>query len=46
MSFLILAPAIRTHAWEKELRTMAPELDLRVWPETGDPDEVRFVLTG
>ncbi|MGD8369061.1 MAG: glyoxylate/hydroxypyruvate reductase A [Desulfobacterales bacterium] len=44
MSFLILAPTVRTHAWEKQLRRLAPDLDLRVWPETGDPDEVLFVL--
>ena len=44
MAFLILAPTIRTDAWEKQLRALAPGMDLRVWPDTGDPDEVRFVL--
>jgi glyoxylate/hydroxypyruvate reductase A len=44
MSLLILAPALRTHAWEKEIRKTAPDVDLRVWPDTGDPDEVNFAL--
>ncbi len=44
MSFLILAPTIRTQAWEKHLRALAPDLDLRVWPDIGDPDEVTFAL--
>ncbi|NCO18963.1 MAG: glyoxylate/hydroxypyruvate reductase A, partial [Gammaproteobacteria bacterium] len=26
------------------LRQLAPELDLRTWPECGRPDEIRFAL--
>jgi len=44
MAFLILAPSSRTSAWEKEIRKAEPDLDLRVWPDTGDPDEVTFAL--
>ncbi len=44
MAFLILAPSSRTSAWEKEIRKAEPDLDLRVWPDTGDPDEVSFAL--
>jgi glyoxylate/hydroxypyruvate reductase A len=44
MSFLILAPTIRTAAWEKQIRKLAPDADLRVWPDTGDPDRVTFAL--
>lgn len=44
MALLLLAPTIRTHAWEKQLRASGPDIDLRVWPETGDPDEVVFAL--
>lgn len=40
MAFLILAPSSRTSAWEKEIRNAEPDLDLRIWPDTGDPDEV------
>ena len=44
MAFLILAPSSRTSAWEKEIRKAQPDLDLRVWPDTGDPDDVTFAL--
>ena len=44
MSFLIVAPTIRTRAWEKQIRKTAPDADLRVWPDTGDPDRVTFAL--
>ncbi len=44
MAFLILAPSSRTSAWEKEIRRAEPDLDLRVWPDTGDPDEATFAL--
>jgi glyoxylate/hydroxypyruvate reductase A len=44
MALLLLAPTIRTHAWEKHLRASGPDIDLRVWPKTGDPDEITFAL--
>ena len=31
--------------WEREIRRLAPTLDLRLWPETGDPAEIDYVLT-
>lgn len=31
-------------AWRRELSRHAPELDIRVWPETGDPAEIDYAL--
>ena len=31
-------------AWEKMLHERLPDLDFRVWPEIGDPEEIGFVL--
>ncbi len=45
MAFLILVPDFRTPAWEKEFKRLDPDLDLRIWPEVGDPDDVTFVLS-
>ncbi len=30
--------------WKAELRRLMPELEIRDWPDTGDPAEVEFVL--
>lgn len=45
MAFLICFDGVPTRSWGKHLRRAAPDLDLRVWPETGPVDEVVFVLT-
>ena len=44
MPILILAPAMRTRAWEKQLAICEPGLDLRVWPDTGSLEDVTFAL--
>jgi len=43
--FLIMMPTLKTASWEKRIRTARPGIDLRVWPEVGDPQAVEFVLT-
>ncbi|UCF95395.1 MAG: glyoxylate/hydroxypyruvate reductase A [Desulfobacterales bacterium] len=45
MSFLIIAPGLKVDSWIKQLRALEPRLDLRVWPQVGDPDEIEFALT-
>jgi len=44
MALLIIAPTIKTDAWEKHLRKCGPDIDLRVWPDTGNADDIEFVL--
>ena len=45
MAFLIINPGKKVAAWEKRIRTLAPEADIRVWPDVGNPNDVEFVLT-
>ncbi len=44
MSFLIATPGRDSTELAASLRRLAPELDLRVWPDCGDRSEIRFVL--
>ena len=42
---LLLKPASEpAEAWIAQFRRLMPELELRVWPEVGDPDEVEYLL--
>jgi len=43
--FLIIMPTMKTTSWEKRIRAAQPDIDLRVWPEVGDPQAVEFALT-
>ena len=45
MAFLIIAPTLKVDAWVREFRRHAPDLDLRVWPDTGQPSDITFVLS-
>jgi glyoxylate/hydroxypyruvate reductase A len=45
MSLLFLAPELNARSWVKHLQRQDPDLDLRVWPDVGPPDEVLFVLS-
>jgi glyoxylate/hydroxypyruvate reductase A len=44
MAFLIIMPTMKTASWEKRIRASAPGTDLRVWPATGDREDVEFAL--
>ena len=44
VSILFRAGAGDPEGWAKELRQRIPDLDWRVWPDTGDPTTVDFVL--
>ncbi len=44
MALLIIARNGKQETWARHLRAADPELDIRVWPETGRPDEVKFAL--
>jgi len=45
MSMLLMAPDLNPRSWIKHLRLQDPELDLRVWPDTGAREDVLFVLS-
>jgi glyoxylate/hydroxypyruvate reductase A len=45
MSLLFLAPELNAQSWIKHLRRQDPEVDLRIWPDVGPPEEVLFVLS-
>jgi len=45
MAFLMITPTINPDAWVREFRRWAPELDLRVWPDIGEPSDVSFAFT-
>jgi len=44
LALLIATPGRDSAALATALRQLAPELDLRTWPECGRPDEIRFAL--
>lgn len=44
MTLLIVAPNRDTGAVEEHLHRLAPKLEVRVWPELGDPEEIDFAV--
>lgn len=44
MALLYMADAIRGDVWRRVLAERAPELDMRVWPDVGDPGEIRWLV--
>lgn len=44
MSLLFLSTTDSPDPWVEEFRRQMPELDVRVWPETGDPRDIRYAL--
>jgi len=44
MALLLAAPGRDTDGLRSELRARAPDLDLRVWPETGNPSQIEFAV--
>jgi glyoxylate/hydroxypyruvate reductase A len=44
MALLIIAPDIKVTSWVKYLGTLEPGIEIRVWPEVGEADEIEFAL--
>ncbi|UZE04319.1 2-hydroxyacid dehydrogenase [Pseudomonas corrugata] len=44
MSILYRSDAARAAAWANYFAEHAPDLDFRVWPDTGDLDEVEYLI--
>jgi glyoxylate/hydroxypyruvate reductase A len=42
---MIIAPDTKTTSWVKHLSKLEPDIDLRIWPETGDVDDIEFALS-
>jgi glyoxylate/hydroxypyruvate reductase A len=45
MAFLIIAPDIKVTSWVKHLSMLDPGIDIRIWPEAGNADDIEFALT-
>jgi glyoxylate/hydroxypyruvate reductase A len=44
MALLIIAQDIKIASWVKHLNLLEPGLEIRIWPEAGDADEIEFAL--
>jgi glyoxylate/hydroxypyruvate reductase A len=44
MAFLIIATEIKVSSWVKHLSILDPGIDIRIWPEVGDADDIEFAL--
>jgi glyoxylate/hydroxypyruvate reductase A len=42
---MIIAPGTKVNSWVKHLSRLEPGIDIRVWPDTGDVDEIDFALS-
>ncbi len=45
MALMIIAPDTKVTSWVKHLGQLAPEIDIRIWPDTGNADEIEFALS-
>ena len=44
MALMFLSPDDPADAWRAELQARIPDLDVRIWPEVGDPAEIDVAL--
>jgi glyoxylate/hydroxypyruvate reductase A len=44
MALMIIAPDIKVTSWVKHLDRLDPGIDIRVWPEVGDADDITFAF--
>jgi glyoxylate/hydroxypyruvate reductase len=40
MSVILIAPNRDTNYWAKRIKDLDPEIDLRIWPDAGNPDDI------
>ena len=45
MALMIIAPDTKVTSWVKHLDRLAPGIDIRIWPDTGNADEIEFALS-
>lgn len=46
MAILYAAEADEAAQWKQSLLDLDPDLDIRQWPDWGNPDEIEFVIVG
>lgn len=44
MAILIIAPGLKADWWARELNKQNPDFDVRIWPDTGNPNEIEYAL--
>ncbi|MGD2187660.1 MAG: glyoxylate/hydroxypyruvate reductase A [Desulfobacterales bacterium] len=44
MAFLFIAQDIKATSWVKHLSRLDPGIDIRIWPEVGNADDIEFAL--
>ncbi|MBW2412778.1 MAG: glyoxylate/hydroxypyruvate reductase A [Deltaproteobacteria bacterium] len=45
MALLIIAPELESEMFADELQRLDPDLDVRIWPQTGNADDIELALT-
>ena len=45
MAFLIIAPDIKVTSWVKHLTRLEPGIDIRIWPDSGNAEDIEFALS-
>ena len=45
MALLIIAPDLESEMFADELNRLDPDLDIRIWPQMGNADDIEFALT-
>lgn len=45
MALLLVMPELKPDAWVRHIQRCDPALDVRVWPDAGDPAEIDFALS-
>lgn len=46
MTILYAGPPEQTEAWIDGIRALNPKLEIRVWPDWGDPEAIDFIIVG
>lgn len=47
MALLLTPPVLGTsEQWRDSLLAMMPDLDIRLWPDFGDPEDIHYILVG
>lgn len=45
MALLFIARGVKADSWVRQLKALDPQLDIRVWPEVGNAEEIEFALS-
>lgn len=45
MALMIIAPDIKVTSWVKHLSSLEPGIDIRIWPDIGNAEDIEFALS-